>query len=221
MTRYRCLVLDHDDTAVMSTPNVHYPSFIDTMKKLRPDVPPIEEEAYFRMWFDSNFDHYCKNVLRFTSEEEDFQLSNWRGYVERIIPAFHDGMEDIIRRQIAEGGLVCVVSHSYSHYIKRDYEAAGLPQPHCMLGWEIGADKQKPHPYPLEYIAQKYNLAPSDILMVDDLKPGYDMSQAFGCDCALALWSYTQSLRDFITAGCPKGIPMLTTRDLANYLFSA
>ena len=32
MTRYKCLVLDHDDTAVMSTQAVHYPSFVEVLK---------------------------------------------------------------------------------------------------------------------------------------------------------------------------------------------
>ena len=31
--RYRCLVLDHDDTAVMSTPLIHYPAHVKAMKR--------------------------------------------------------------------------------------------------------------------------------------------------------------------------------------------
>ncbi|HOK48860.1 MAG TPA: hydrolase, partial [Sedimentibacter sp.] len=29
--KYKCLVLDHDDTAVKSTPDIHYPSFVKAL----------------------------------------------------------------------------------------------------------------------------------------------------------------------------------------------
>ena len=33
--RYQCLVLDHDDTVVDSTASVHYPAFMETLRRLR------------------------------------------------------------------------------------------------------------------------------------------------------------------------------------------
>lgn len=27
--KYKCLILDHDDTAVQSTPGIHFPSFVE------------------------------------------------------------------------------------------------------------------------------------------------------------------------------------------------
>ena len=32
--RYKCLVLDHDDTVVNSTATVHYPCFVEYMENL-------------------------------------------------------------------------------------------------------------------------------------------------------------------------------------------
>ena len=34
--RIKCLALDHDDTVVMSSPEIHYPSFVEAMRLLRP-----------------------------------------------------------------------------------------------------------------------------------------------------------------------------------------
>lgn len=221
MSRYRCLVLDHDDTTVQSTPCVHYPSFLDTMHKLRPGLAPLQTEEYFRLWFDSTFERYCRDTLHFTPEEEAFQLQNWHRFVESTVPPFHEGMERIIRRQHKEGALVCVISHSYARYISRDYAAAGLPQPDCIMGWEQGEDKLKPHPYPLEELQRRYQLTAQDILVVDDLKPGYDMAQAFGCDSALALWGYSPALQKIILEGCPQGLPLNSTQALYDLLFSA
>ena len=42
--KYKCLVLDHDDTIVNSTPTVNFPAFKKCLAKLRPDVNLALEE---------------------------------------------------------------------------------------------------------------------------------------------------------------------------------
>ena len=37
---------------------------------------------------------------------------------------------------------------------------------------------------------RRYSLSPEEILVVDDLKPGYDMARAAGVDFACAAWAY-------------------------------
>ena len=219
MTRYRCLVLDHDDTTVMSTPCIHYPSFMDTLSHLRPEVKLTLDE-YVQLSFDPGFEKLCYDILHFTKEEMDWQLKNWQSFVRRAIPDFHQGMPQIIRRQKAEGGLVCVVSHSYSHFVLRDYAHAALPEPDLTLGWELGADKQKPHPWPLEEIMRRFQLSPRDILMVDDLKPGFDMARAAGCDFAAALWAYeSEDMRRVMRKGCEGGQALESVQALSSLLF--
>ena len=34
--KYKALVLDHDDTSVKNTPEIHYPAFLKTLELLRP-----------------------------------------------------------------------------------------------------------------------------------------------------------------------------------------
>lgn len=45
--RYKCMILDHDDTVVNSTATIHYPAFLEALKLLRPGVT-ISLEDYFR-----------------------------------------------------------------------------------------------------------------------------------------------------------------------------
>lgn len=220
MTRYRCLVLDHDDTAVMSTPCIHYPSFCDTLSRLRPQVRLTLDE-YVRLCFDPGFEKLCYDRLHFTKEEMDWQLENWQRFVQSAVPDFHPGMQEIILRQKAEGGLVCVVTHAYSKYVLRDYAHARLPAPDCVLGWELGSDKQKPHPWPLKEIMRRYQLTPQEILVVDDLKPGFDMARAAGCDYAAALWAYeSPNVRSVMQKGCPGGHTLDSVQALSALLFS-
>lgn len=218
--RYKCLVLDHDDTAVMSTPAVHYPSFMEALKHLRPGLKMSRTE-YNRLNYDPGFEKMCCNVLGFTREEMAWQLRHWQDYVETRVPPFYPGMDEVIRRQKAAGGLLCVVSQSYARFVERDYASAGLPLPDRVLGWELGSEKQKPHPDPLLMLMREFGLKPADILMVDDLKPGFDMARAAGCDCAAALWAYTDDpdMQRLVLAGCPEAVPLYTVNDLAAYQF--
>ena len=82
------------------------------------------------------------------------------------------------------------ISHSFDFNIFRDYEANGLPKPDAVYGWEIPAEKRKPKPWAVFEIMKKFDLSPSEILMIDDLKPGFDMAKAAGVDFAAAGWAY-------------------------------
>lgn len=219
MTRYKCLVLDHDDTAVMSTPAVHFPSFEDTLRHLRPQEHMTLAE-YSRLCFDPGFERMCYERFHFTPEEMDWQLRNWQAHVERQIPPFHAGMEAVIRRQKAEGGLLCVVSQSYSRFVLRDYAAAGLPAPDLCLGWELGSERQKPHPDPLRMILARFRLSPVEVLVVDDLKPGFDMARAVGCLYAAALWAYAADpgMQQLLIQGSG-ALPLHTPEELGTVLF--
>ena len=74
MTRYRCLVLDHDDTSVQSTPTVHYPAYVETMRRLRPQLTPATREEFIRLWFESRFMETCRDVYHFTPEEMQLHI---------------------------------------------------------------------------------------------------------------------------------------------------
>lgn len=186
--KYQCLVLDHDDTVVNSTATIHHPAFLEALRIMRPGMT-ISLEDYFRENFHPGFIEYCTDKLGMTDAELEQEVGIWRDYVGKHIPDAYDGMREIIERQKAGGGIVCVVSHSYDFNIKRDYEANKLPMPDMIFGWECPQEYRKPSPYALEQIAEKYSLQPADMVVVDDLKPGYDMARAFGAVFVGAGWS--------------------------------
>lgn len=186
--RYPCLVLDHDDTVVNSTASIHYPAFLEALRVMRPGVTLTLEE-YFKENFHPGFIEYCTQNLHMTEQELEQEVLIWKDYVNKHIPHAYSGMKELIERHKKEGGYVCVVSHSYDFNIKRDYEANGLPQPDMIFGWECPPEQRKPSTYPLEAIAENFNLQPSQIVMVDDLKPGYDMTKKFGATFVGAGWA--------------------------------
>ena len=87
MTRYRCLVLDHDDTSVQSTPTVHYPAYVETMRRLRPQLTPATREEFTRLWFESRFMETCRDVYHFTPEEMQLQDDNWKEFMQPAVTA--------------------------------------------------------------------------------------------------------------------------------------
>jgi len=137
------------------------------------------------------------------SEELRHEEEYWRAYVKNHIPSAYAGIGDIIADFKAKGGIVAVDSHSYTEYIVRDYKHNRLPEPDVIFGWDIPKSKRKPAPDTLFELMEKYSLSPREMLVVDDLKPGYDMARAAGVDFAAAGWAYdVPEIENFMRKNC-------------------
>ena len=147
----------------------------------------------------------CRERYGMTDEDLIKETRYWQAYVQNHIPTAYPGIREIMGKQKAEGGLVCVVSHSFDYNIRRDYEENGLPAPDAVYGWERPEHQRKPHPFPLKDIMARFDLKPSELLMIDDLKPGYDMAQAAGTDFAAVGWAYDiPEIEDFMRLNSPR-----------------
>lgn len=191
MLKYPCLVLDHDDTVVQSESTVNYPFFCFILDKFRPGTT-ITAEEYTKGCFHPGFVDMCKQWYNFTDEEMKEEYLGWMDYVRTHIPAPYPGIDRIIRRQIEEGGMICVVSHSAEENILRDYKAHFGIVPDAIYGWDLPAHQRKPAPYPLEHIMEVYGFTPEQLLVVDDLKPAWQMARAVNVPIAFAAWSKTE-----------------------------
>lgn len=189
--KYKCLVLDHDDTVVNSTATIHYPCFIEFLGIYYPElVKNYTLESYFVKNFHPGVTSLFQDEIGMTDEEFEAEQKYWENYVKNHIPAAYEGIGDIIREFRARGGIVAVDSHSMTSYIERDFRHNGLPMPDVIYGWDIPKEKRKPAPDTLLEIMEKYGISPSEMLVVDDLKPGYDMARSAGADFAAAGWAY-------------------------------
>lgn len=180
--------MDHDDTTVNSTATIHYPSFLAYLQQVRPQAHYTLDE-YFRKNFDPGIHALFTDELGFTPEEMDGEFRFWQQWVHTRVPKAYPGIREILQRHRAAGGLIAVVSHSVRGYIERDYRENDLPQPDAIFGWELPPEQRKPNPWPLEQIMQRFSLPPQALLVVDDLKPGYDMARACGVAFAAAGWA--------------------------------
>lgn len=191
MLKYPCLVLDHDDTVVQSEATINYPYFCYILDQFRPGTT-ITLEEYIHGCCHQGFVEMCRQQYQFTDEELAQEHAGWKEYIKTHIPAPYTGIEAVIRRQKAEGGILCVVSHSGAENIMRDYKTHFGIVPDDIYGWDLPEHQRKPNAYPLEQIMKKYNLTPQQLLVVDDLKPAYDMASKVGVPIAFAKWSKTE-----------------------------
>ena len=187
--KYKCLVLDHDDTTVNSTPCIHYPAFLKILDEIRPGRY-FSQDEFLSKNFDPGLGKFYTDELDFTKEELRREWEIWREFVSSVIPPFFPGMPELIEKHKAAGGTLCVVSHSFPEFILRDYRTAGVSGPDLIYGWNEDRSKCKPSPWPLEEIMRITGFGPEDLLMVDDLRHGLEMAHRCGVSFAACFWSY-------------------------------
>jgi beta-phosphoglucomutase-like phosphatase (HAD superfamily) len=204
--RYRCLILDHDDTAVNSTATIHYPAHLAALRELRPHRPVPSLETWFLKNFDPGLMPYLQQELGMNAQELEQEFRIWREYTGSRVPRFYPGFLELLARYRREGGLIAVVSHSETDIIARDYRLApGGVQPDMILGWEQDAGRRKPAPWPVRRILERFALEPQQALIVDDLKPGVQMARAAQVDIAAAGWGHSiPVIRAYMRANCSR-----------------
>ena len=187
MLKYRCLVLDHDDTVVQSEKTIGYPFFREILHQFRPHMD-ITLEEYLTGCHQLGFANMCRQTYGFTEEELLTDFLSWKEYVRTHIPEIFPGIDRIIHRQKEEGGLVCVVSHSGEENISRDYRVHFGLQPDAIYGWDLPEEQRKPSTYALKDIMARFGVAKEDILVVDDMKLAWDMASQLHIQTAFAAW---------------------------------
>ena len=202
--KYKCLILDHDDTIVNSSATIHYPSFVEYLRDYRPS---LADNYTFESFLVKNFDPGIVSLLRdevgLSDEEMQHEEEYWARFVQTKTPVAYDGMKEIMERFRAEGGVVIIDSHSLLRYIERDISANGLPTPDYIYSWDIPKDQRKPSPYTVLDAIKRFNVDPCEVLVVDDLKPGYDMARGAGVDFAAAGWAYNvPEIESFMRKNC-------------------
>lgn len=214
--RYKCLVFDHDDTVVNSTATIHHPCFQLFLDERYPGRS-CSLEHYFIKNFSPGFLEMCRGEYGMDDAAIADETRFWLAYVEHHIPTAYPGIREIMERQRDAGGHLAVVSHSHERNIRRDFAANALPEPELIFGWEQPPERRKPEPWPLLRIMERFGLEPGELLVIDDLKPGYDMARAAGVDFAAVGWANDIPLiEDFMRRNCSRYFK--TVAELAAFL---
>ena len=190
MLKYKCLVLDHDDTVVQTEKTIGYPYFRDYVERIRSGMT-LSFAEYVHDCNNMVFADMCRAHWNMTEEELTEEYLGWKDYSRKNIPEVCPGIGDVIRRQKEMGGLVCVSSLSTSEIIERDFLHHFGFLPDAIYDYDLPVHQRKPNTYALTDLLERFQLKPQDILMVDDMKLGWQMAKAVGADTAFAGWSKT------------------------------
>lgn len=218
MLKFPCLVLDHDDTVVQTMRTLSYPFWCMELEQFRPGMTMTLKE-YILKCHQYGFADMCRVCCGFTEEELSIEHRQWMDYILQNVPDFFPGIDRVIRRQKAEGGILCVVSHSSYENISRDYRIHFGMQPDGIYGWERPPHQRKPNPWPLEDIMARFGLKPEEILVVDDMKLACMMAQPLGIQVGYAGWDDmgVPELRQEMEEMC--AYTFHSTKELEKFLF--
>ncbi len=220
--KYKCLIIDHDDTTVDSTPAIHYLAHQEQMKRLGRESETSTLEEWFKVNFDPGFSVYIDSILKLSDSEKKICYDIWREFTTVMTPPFFDGMLPLLQKFRNKGGIIVVVSHSESDIIKSHYEKqTEIPGfiPDRIIGWTGDPDKQKPNCWPVEQVQKQFALRNDEILVVDDLRPGITMANNAGVDSAGVGWSHNLPIiREGIINQCTYFLD--TVDDLSKLVFS-
>ena len=186
--KYRCLILDHDDTIVDSTREIHYPCYKEFLQRFFPEKPLAGFEEYIRYNFHPGVYEFFRDIVGLTEEETLKEQDYWNAYVKQHVPEAYPGIKQVLEDFRKAGGILTVVSHSYKENLLRDYRENGLPLPELAFGWEVPREMRKPNPDTVFEILKTFHLEQEEELMVDDMKPGLEMARAAGVPFAAAEW---------------------------------
>ena len=195
------------------------PALPSTRRSFSPKAKRYTLEEYVLKNFAPGVYDFFHGEVGMTEEDMKHEQAYWHEYVQHHVPQVYDGMRDILWDYVHAGGTICVVSHSLSPNILRDYRENKLPEPKLVYGWEVPKEQRKPQPYALFDIMEKLHFAPGEMLVLDDLKPGYDMARAANVPFAAALWSNDiPEIEAFMRGNC--GLCFKTVAQFRDYLFS-
>ena len=187
MLKFPCLVLDHDDTVVLSEATVNYPCFCRFLEKYRPEMTMSLVE-YVDACNQMSFVEMCKTRFSLTDEEMQQEYIFWKVYVREHIPETYPGIKELLHSYRKAGGIICVVSMSSEENILRDYQHHFDFVPDRIYGCDLPENHQKPNPWPLIQIQKEYGFASEELLVIDDMKFAVSMARTAGCPIAFAGW---------------------------------
>ena len=191
--KYRCLLIDHDDTSVDSSPSIHHPAHLEQMRQLGRENESVSADEWMKINYSPGIVDYLDRVLHLDKKEKDLCYTIWREYASGRIPDFFPGILDLLKRFREKGGYIVVVTHSEEAMVREHYkQQTEIPgfMPDRIIGWTGDSSKNKPEPWPVFDVMREYGVQKSEILVVDDLKPGIIMARKAGVDTLGVGWSH-------------------------------
>ena len=102
--KYPCLILDHDNTVVRTSPDIQYPAFLHSLKCAGLDFSLSERE--FLLIEYEGLQSFIREHFHLTPKMFQKIDDGWFDYMSRHTAKIYDGMAEILQRHRAAGFII-------------------------------------------------------------------------------------------------------------------
>jgi len=184
--KYKGLLLDFDDTMVESTESIHYPIYVDCLKKMKPHMTPVSIKEWFWLNHEPGISAFLRQI--YNEEEMVEEYNFWKESVAKYpLPKLYPGILEFAKDFQSQGGKIAILSLGQKPQIEQTCAEHGLTVDY-ISGWTDDETKRKPNAYPALEAMREMGVQPEQCLLVDDLSPGLKMAQKVGVKACLATW---------------------------------
>jgi beta-phosphoglucomutase-like phosphatase (HAD superfamily) len=188
--KYRCLILDHDDTVFDSGYSVHYQAFINTLRTLKPHLPEPDFIDFNRANFHLGFMRMCRELYGFDEHDFKEEYRIWKAYTQTHQASPFEGFHPLLNQFRSLGGRIAVASFSESSEIERDYRQHFNFEPDLIYAYDTHKAQLKPSSALIHDVQTRWGLSGEDILVIDDNPIGQVMALKASVDFIYATWSH-------------------------------
>lgn len=182
--KFRCLVIDYDNTAAATVPDLQYPALRHAYEVNNLGGCPSLDE-YLAIDFDIGIRAFIKSNYPKISEK---MIDDFTKFVYSQNSKAYEGLGDILGKFVASGGELYVASNSDVDAVIGNWRLNKLPEPMGVYGWDMGEEYRKPNSKSLEDVLEKTKFGKKDVLVVDDRESGVKMAKSLGVQSAVAGW---------------------------------
>lgn len=167
-------IFDFDDTIVNSTPEIHYKAYKVFCEMT--NRKPLTLEKYYVELFEKTYVEFIRD-MNLTLEEYQIEFENWKLYTSTIKPEPFYKIMDILRKIKNSGHKLVICSQSNREAIENFFNETDIMPDLIIAGDREHSERNKPYNYPINTVKKMYGVDNSQIIVIDDMKPGLIMAK--------------------------------------------
>lgn len=187
--RKKCLILDHDDTIINSQESIHYPLFVEVLKKLRPNIQPIDFERFIDLSNELGFVKMCRTLYHYTPQEIEFEYHYWKTHSAAMQAPSFEGLKEILQAFTQAGGLIIVYTMNSSQNVLQDYERLFQFVPHKIIAHDQYVVLKKPYRLSILHALHELELNVKECIFIDDTPMLLELKDRLNMDFLAANWA--------------------------------
>ena len=198
MSRYKVIGFDLDGTLVNTLPDL---TLVANGMFSEHGLPTTTQETVLS-WIGKGADIFFQNAVASTGKVFDaVQLSQMRASFDKYYATYvcekselYPNVKSTLVALKEKGYTLVVITNKPTHLVEPVLTAFGIFELFSATLGGQSLPKIKPHPDPMFFICQQFNIAPHEMLFVGDSENDVIASKAAGCDVVGLTYGYNYNV---------------------------